>query len=39
MFDKFEVLMSLSFLLFGVSDVHIFFDSSNYCPSIFQQLF
>ena len=38
MFDKFEVLMSwklswgLSFLLFGVSDGHIFFDFSNYCP-------
>ena len=38
MFDKFEVLMSwklswgLSFLLFGVSDGHIFFDFSNYYP-------
>ena len=38
MFDKFEVLMSwklswgLSFLLLGVSDGHIFFDFSNYCP-------
>ena len=41
MFDKFEVLMSLklswvlSFLLFGVSDGHIFFDFSNYCPVAF----
>ena len=38
MFDKFEVLTrlklswGLSFLLFGVSDGHIFFDFSNYCP-------
>ena len=38
MLDKFEVWMSwklcwgLSFLLFGVSDGHIFFDFSNYCP-------
>ena len=39
MFDKFKVLMSwkiswgLSFLFFGVSDGHIFFDFSNYCPN------
>ena len=38
MFYKFEVLMTwklswgLSFLLFGVSDGHIFFDFSDYCP-------
>ena len=38
MLDKFEVLMrwklsyGLSFLLFGVSDGHIFFDLLNYCP-------
>ena len=44
MFDKFEVLMSwklswgLSFLLFGVSDGHIFFDFSNYCPSTTQTM-
>ena len=41
MFDKFEVLMSwnlswdLSFLLFGVSDGHIFLDFSNYCLYVF----
>ena len=29
MFDKFEVLMSLSFLLFGVSDGHISFVFQN----------
>ena len=40
MFDKFEVLESwklswdLSFLFLGVSDGHIFFDFSNYCPII-----
>ena len=40
MFDKFVVLMTwklswgLAFLLFGVSDGHIFFDFSNYCPNI-----
>ena len=37
MFDKFEVLMSLSFLLFGVSDGHIFFDFLlllDYCPYV-----
>ena len=38
MFDKLEKWMSwklsrgLSFLLFGVSDGHIFFNFSNYCP-------
>ena len=38
MFDKFEVIKSLklscglSFLLFGISDGHIFFNFSNYCP-------
>ena len=41
MFDKFEVLMSwklssdISFLLLGVSDGHIFFVFSNYCPCLF----
>ena len=41
MFDKFKVLMSwkiswgLSFLFFGVSDGHIFFDFANYCPYVF----
>ena len=41
MFDKFEVLVEswklssdLSFLFLGVSDGHIFFDFSNYCPNI-----
>ena len=40
MFDKFEVLESwklswdLSFLLLGVSDGHIFFHFSNYCPKV-----
>ena len=40
MFDKVKVLMSwklswgLSFLLFGVSDGHIFFDLLNYCPYV-----
>ena len=40
MFNKFEVLESwklswdLSFLFLGVSDGHIFFDFSNYCPII-----
>ena len=40
MFDMFEVLESwklscdLSFLLLGVSDGHIFFDFSNYCPPV-----
>ena len=41
MFDKFEVLVNwklswdLSFLRLGVSDGHIFFDFSNYCPVAF----
>ena len=45
MFDKFEVLMSwkvswgLSFLLFGVSDGHIFFYFSNFCPLLNVLLF
>ena len=45
MFDKFKVLMSwklswgLSFLVFGVSDGHIFFDFSNYWPIINANIF